>query len=166
MLAVLAWCGVRWAARRLDRQRFARKYIVAVAERESLIPRQVKRLWVFTLLAFLALQAAKNAWRLLPHIDFAGVSFVMHVCHAVSLAASLVMLAWIGWDVMSALLDERRLRERDGAGVLYGRDVLMAWVWFAMIVVSFHAVVDLHAAWLVSAVSRLASGVSRIDLGD
>lgn len=30
MLVVLAWCGVRWAARRLDRQRFARKYVVAV----------------------------------------------------------------------------------------------------------------------------------------
>lgn len=29
MLAVLAWCGVRWAARRLDRKRFARRYMVA-----------------------------------------------------------------------------------------------------------------------------------------
>jgi len=30
MLAVLAWFGVRWAARRLDRKRFAHKYVVAV----------------------------------------------------------------------------------------------------------------------------------------
>lgn len=29
MLAVLAWCGVRWAARRLDRKRFAKRYMVA-----------------------------------------------------------------------------------------------------------------------------------------
>lgn len=29
MLAVLAWCGVRWAARRSDRKRFAKRYMVA-----------------------------------------------------------------------------------------------------------------------------------------
>jgi hypothetical protein len=29
MLRVLAWCGVRWAARRLDRKRFARPYMLA-----------------------------------------------------------------------------------------------------------------------------------------
>lgn len=32
MLAVLAWCGVRWAARRLDRKRFAHRYIVAARQ--------------------------------------------------------------------------------------------------------------------------------------
>lgn len=37
MLRVLAWCGVRWAARRLDRKRFARPYMVAA--------KRSRRLW-------------------------------------------------------------------------------------------------------------------------
>ncbi|ENZ77658.1 hypothetical protein OR214_02661 [Ralstonia pickettii OR214] len=33
MLAILAWFGVRSAAVRLDRKRFARKYLVAIKGR-------------------------------------------------------------------------------------------------------------------------------------
>lgn len=33
MLSVLSWVGVRWAARRLERKRFARKYRVAIKGR-------------------------------------------------------------------------------------------------------------------------------------
>lgn len=46
MLVVLAWCGVRWAARRLDRKRFAQKYRVAVRRRVAVLPHLVFAVFV------------------------------------------------------------------------------------------------------------------------